>query len=304
MPGETGPASASAYVEIRGLTLHYLEWGAAGDPALICLHGLTGQAGAWETFARGMGRRARVIALDLRGHGESQWAPDGYPMAEYVSDLVAFIDHLGLATVNLAGLSLGGLISMRCAALHPDRIERLVVVDMSPAPGGHVIRRMAEGEEHPESFESLSAAVSWAEGEYLWARGEVLRRDLAGRLRARKDGRWTWKADPGVRKAAGLEEWLNRAESYWESFSRIRCPILAVRGVESDVLNEAVKSRMLQMNPGCEWADIEAAGHNVVGDRPGAFERVAAPFILRQVEASSDLRQRLRCWHRSIYPPK
>ncbi len=271
--------SKSQYVKINDLCLHYLNWGVEGKKPLICLHGLTANANLWNHFSREVRTQYHVFALDQRGHGESQWASDDYDLERYVSDLLAYIDYLERDSVTLVGSSLGGLVSMRCAALYPDRIERIVVVDMSPTPGAHVTKRMLKETDSPLEFESLDAAVKWASSSYLWARDDVLRVDLAKRLRQRKDGHWVWKADPNTWSRKSLDLVNKHTKEYWHSFSNIQCPILIVRGIDSDVLTEAIKQKMQTLNDNCEWSDIQGAGHNVAVDQPEEFLKAVCPFL-------------------------
>ncbi len=93
-------------------------------------HGLTSNSAHWEHFGRKLSAYYQIVALDQRGHGESEWAADGYDIEKYVSDLLAFINYLETDSVVLVGHSLGGLVSMRCASLYPDRIEKIIVVDV------------------------------------------------------------------------------------------------------------------------------------------------------------------------------
>lgn len=268
------------------LRLHYLEWGAAQPRVLICLHGVSGQAGYWQTVALAMRAHFRVIALDLRGHGESEWAAganaSGYDPDAYVDDLHSLIEGLRVHPVALLGLSLGGMVSMRYASLHPEMVERMVAVDISPAPGAHVVAGLESTAPSPASFDSLDSAVQWAREGYLWSRdAAVLRADLAGRLRQRHDGAWEWKSDPQASEMRWLGLWSQRSAYYWRCFSAIACPILVVRGMESDVLGTSICDRMCLLNSRCRCVDVPGAGHSVPLDRPRDFLRVVSEFLLR-----------------------
>jgi len=277
----------SHYVQINDLRLHYLDWGNSGNNPLICLHGLNANAGLWDSFCSQVRKHYHVIALDQRGHGESQWDPDGYTIEKYVSDILAFKKYLGETPVTIVGYSLGGIVAMRCAALYPDQIDRLVVVDMSPAPGKHVTKKMLEEEDTPTEFESLDAAVNWASKSYLWARGDGLRADLAKRIRQQKDGRWIWKADPNIWGPNFSENIAKHTEEYWHSFRKIQCPIMIVRGLNSDILTETIKQKILSLQPDCTWVDIQGAGHNIPIDQPKAFLKAVCPFLGIELDENS-----------------
>src|ERR1700749_3989976 len=117
----------STLVDLDGLKLHYLDWGGPGIP-LVMLHGFTGHAHTWDHTAAALSDKYRVLALDQRGHGDSDWAP-GYGFPPMAEDLLAFLDRLQLAEVTLMGLSMGGLVSIVFTAAHPERVRRLVVLD-------------------------------------------------------------------------------------------------------------------------------------------------------------------------------
>lgn len=262
-----------------GLRLHYLDWGIEGNPPMICLHGLTGHAGTWNAFARGMRDRYHVIALDQRGHGESEWAHDGYDPRDYVADLAALCEHLGKGRITVIGLSLGGMVAIQFAALFPESVERIVVVDIGPAPSSGVIERRREEGAYPSRFESLDAAVEWAQRGDAWPRPQVLREDLGGRLRLQGDGSWVWKTDPQAMATSSLGFWAQRAESHWAAYAGIHCPVLAVRGLDSDYLSDEIRLRMQRLNERCRWIDIPAAGHNVVSDQPAPFLKAVRNFL-------------------------
>src|SRR2546425_4639078 len=120
-------------VILQGQRFHYAEWGEAAAPALIMLHGVTGHARTWDEEAGAFASRYRVLALDQRGHGDSDPPSDGdYTVAAMAGDLTAFADTLGLARVAIVGLSMGGRVAIAFAGQHQSRMDRLVVVDIGP----------------------------------------------------------------------------------------------------------------------------------------------------------------------------
>src|SRR6516164_7885103 len=109
-PMATSTEPQSHTLTVNGLTLNYLEWGRAGAPPIVCVHGYTGSADAFNALARHLQDRYRILALDVRGHGESAWSPNGgYRYADQASDLAAFAKHLGLDKFVLVGTSMGGI---------------------------------------------------------------------------------------------------------------------------------------------------------------------------------------------------
>ncbi|MDP3767142.1 MAG: alpha/beta hydrolase, partial [Dehalococcoidia bacterium] len=132
------------FLEVDGLKLHYLDWGGAGKTPLLLLHGGLQTAHSWDLTAVVLKRDFHIVALDLRGHGDSDWAPQ-YSFADHANDLAALVEHLGWDRLVLIGLSLGGLASMSYAAEHHGKLKALVFVDVGPelAP---------EGREHIGTF--------------------------------------------------------------------------------------------------------------------------------------------------------
>ena len=126
----------SRHLEINRLKFHYLDWGGDGPP-LVMLHGLTGHAHTWDHTAAALSARYHVYALDQRGHGDTDWA-SRYGIPAMLGDLLGFLDALQLPVVTLMGLSMGGIVAYQFTAAHPERVSRLVVLDIGPeiAPAG------------------------------------------------------------------------------------------------------------------------------------------------------------------------
>ena len=120
-------------VTANGLKLHYLDWGGAGQATMVLLHGLRGHAHSWDDFSLAACQDFHVLALDQRGRGDSDWAKDGdYTTDAYVADLAAFCDVLSLDSFVLVGHSMGGRNSMTFGGRYPEKLQKLVVVDVGP----------------------------------------------------------------------------------------------------------------------------------------------------------------------------
>src|SRR5438067_7162017 len=127
------PQPAAKYTEINGLRLRYLEWGRPGALPVVCVHGYTSSAEAFNALARRIQDRAHIIAMDVRGHGESAWSPDdAYQYADQAGDLAALVDQLGIERCVLIGTSMGGVIAMVYASQYADRLRGLVLNDIGP----------------------------------------------------------------------------------------------------------------------------------------------------------------------------
>jgi pimeloyl-ACP methyl ester carboxylesterase len=154
------------WIYSEGLRLRYVEWGAADAPAIIALHGLRSFAYTWEPVALPLADRFRIIALDQRGRGESDWDPQHrYYTEHYVRDLEALVDHLGLARFVLLGHSMGGSNAFVYAGAHPDRLAGLVIEDMGPgaSAGGVGAERIRR-----ELLATPAQFASWDEAAAFW----------------------------------------------------------------------------------------------------------------------------------------
>ena len=185
---------------VNGLALHYLEWGEGNAPPIVCVHGYTGSADAFNALARHLQERHRILALDVRGHGESAWSPTGaYSYADQAGDLAEFATRLGLDKFVLIGTSMGGIIAMAYAAEHAERLLGLVINDIGPdvEVGSQRITGLVGS--RPDEFGTLEEAMAYRRSvsPIVAGRSPEDQRELAlGVLRQGPDGRWGWKMDP------------------------------------------------------------------------------------------------------------
>ena len=265
---------------LRGIRFHYVEWGVAAGRPLVLLHGITGHARTWDHLAASFGPGWRVLALDQRGHGDSEPAPDrDYGVGAMSEDVAAFADALRLDRFTLLGLSMGGRVSMAYAAAHPARLERLVIVDIAPdihPPGMARIRTMMANA--PEAIESEEWAVETSAAANPRADLGELRHRIKHAIRRGPDGVLTWKYDRELRemmRRGGRRETLD----LWACLPRITCPTLLIRGAESDVYSPELAQRMLAALPDGRVVEVPGAGHTVPGDRPEQFADLVRRFL-------------------------
>src|SRR5256886_6622863 len=195
---------ADRSMTVQGQRFHLTDWGSADAPTVLFLQGVTGQARTWDHEAAALAGRFRIIALDQRGHGDSDPAPDGdYTLTALTGDIAAVVDALGLARVSLVGLSLGGRVAIVYAALHPERVERLMIVDIGPdiAAAGQtrVGTMMARS---PERFASVEDAIAQARASNPRYADALLRARLAPALRPLPHRGHPWTHDRALRPAA------------------------------------------------------------------------------------------------------
>ena len=265
---------------VGGLTFHYVTWGPESAPPLVLLHGLTSHARSWDALGLDLSASRRVIALDQRGHGDSDRAPDGdYRVATMAGDVAGFVDALGLERFELLGLSMGGRVGIAYAGGHAARVERLCIVDIGPEihlPGMERIRQMMAAS--PERIGSEEEAVALARRANPRAPEAGVRERVRHGLRPLPDGGLEWKYDKALRdlmRHGGGRDMID----LWEPLRRITAPTLLVRGADSDVLSAEVAKRMVDHLPDGRLAEIPGAGHPVPMDQPEAFARAVRAFL-------------------------
>lgn len=267
-------------VSANGLRFHCVEWGDRQGRPIVLLHGITGHARTWDRLAPDLAHAYRVIALDQRGHGDSQAAPAGdYATAILAQDLGAVADALGLPTFTLLGLSMGGRVAIAFAGTHPARVERLVIVDIGPdihPPGLQRVRSMMAGAaEHIESVEQALEDARRVNPRYDAAE---LRHRVEHGLKRLPDGAFAWKYDRALREM--MRAGSRREEmDLWGPLARIACPTLVLRGAESDILSREIADKMMRALPDGTLVEIAEAGHTVPGDQPAAFAQAVRAFL-------------------------
>jgi pimeloyl-ACP methyl ester carboxylesterase len=267
-------------VVLRGSRFHYTEAGAADASPVVLLHGVTGHARTWDAESAALAPRHRVLALDQRGHGDSDPPPDtDYTIPALVGDLAAFVDTLGLSRVALVALSMGGRVAIQYAASHPARVRRLVVVDIGPdiAPDGRarVGGLMAAAPEHFETLDDVFAYQRAGNARYTDA---LLRARVQHGMRPLPGGGFTWKYDRGLRELVRSGRWSDPTD-LWPAWRALACPTLLVRGAESDILTADTAGKMVEAQPNARLVEIPDAGHTVPGDQPAAFIKILHAFL-------------------------
>lgn len=266
----------SRTVGIGGLTFHYADWDGSGPP-VVMLHGLSGHARTWDHTAAAMSDRYHVLALDQRGHGDTDWASQ-YGLRPMSEDLLGFLDALGLPEVTLIGLSMGGLVSFVFAAAHPERVARMVIMDIGPeiAPAGSA--NVASSLAANDIFSSEDEAFAQARAANPRPTDSTLRHRVRHNLRPLPDGRLTFKYDKELRRNSRVLFDLT-PDQLWQAWRTVSCPVLLVRGADSDVLAADTAQRMLAENPNVRFASIPDCGHSITLDSPAGLLQVISPWL-------------------------
>ena len=277
---EWQPESKS--VKTNGLNFHYLEWGDPSKPLILMLHGFAQQAHSWDFVALAFADRFRIIALDQRGHGDSDWASDGdYTPETQQIDIAAIVQELSLDEFVLMGLSMGGRNSFTYAANNPEKVKALIIVDAGPEnvrAGTQNIRRFVEQDDELDSIDAFVDRVV----SYNPRRDPIqIRGSIVNNLRELPNGKWTWKYDKILRSPGrmGRAQDPDMTKRLWGYVENLNCPTLVVRGDRSDIIATDTADEMQKRIPNGKLAIIENAGHLVMGDNPSGFEKAVTKFI-------------------------
>ncbi|SNS56966.1 Pimeloyl-ACP methyl ester carboxylesterase [Sphingomonas laterariae] len=285
-------APRDGWITTQRLRLHHVEWGDPAAPPLILVHGGRDHARSWDAIASAFADRFRVIAPDLRGHGDSDWVSDGsYEMADLVADMAALFDGLGIARASVVGHSLGGNVALRHAGTYPDRVSRLIVIEgLGPSPkvaaeiaARPIADRMRDwiGKQHrmsaaeQRSYDSIDAATA-----RMMAANPRLSPDLARHLtvhgsRTGDDGRVRFKFDPAVGNMSPAD--ISQAEKH-ALWAAVTCPVILAYGKDSWASNPAEDGRDRHFRD-ASTALFDDAGHWLHHDRRDAFIAMMQDFI-------------------------
>ena len=257
-------------VRVNGMNFHYLEWGREGNPLIVMLHGGSQQAHSWDFVSLPLSENYHIIAMDQRGHGDSDWAPDGdYTLEAHQQDIDGFVATLGIANFHLIGHSMGGRNSYVWASRNSDKLRSLVIVDTGPVAqsrGRNRIQNFRELPDELDTFEEFADRVQ----EYTGRSREQTLGALKYSIRQRPDGKWSWKYDKLLR-TPGRQGPAWSPEQLWEAVAMITCPTLVVRGGNSDIFADETMQQMKQVIPSCDIVTVPDAGHLVAGDNPVDF---------------------------------
>ena len=266
-------------VLIDKLRFRYLDWGTAGQRPILFLHGGALTAHTWDLCCLALRDEFHCIALDQRGHGDSDWAPDAdYSIAAQREDVRGFVDELGLGRFVLVGMSMGAINALAFAVNYVERLSALVLIDAGPEVrrrGSSRIRDFVNGGAKPES---LDAIIERALAFNPRRDPKVLRRSLMHNLRQQTDGTWVWKYDRRRFQQMGEGHAAER-QGLAEGLAEVTCPTLVVRGAESDVFHAEDGERLAQRLPDGRFITIPRAGHTVQGDNPKDLAAALRDFI-------------------------
>jgi pimeloyl-ACP methyl ester carboxylesterase len=280
-PERVGRSSASHRLTVGDGQLVVEESGDPADTAVVVLHGLMGSMREWDGMVAALAPTFRVIALDQRGHGESDWAPE-YSAAAFAEDVVSVMDDRQVARAHLVGHSMGGMAAALVAARHPGRVGRVVIMDIGPDSLSSAFAELL-----PATLESMASAsyadvdeamAEWA-AQNPHAQEEHLRHYLDHVLVPRADGRLRYRFD-----ARGLIRFVTDGvteSQLWTAIDQITAPTLVVRGAQSEVLSRGTALQLVERLEDAELVEIAGGGHDLGVEQPEATAAAALAFLER-----------------------
>src|SRR5260370_33424968 len=260
------------------MRFHYLDWGGTGTPILF-LHGGGLTAHTWDCVAVMLRDRFRCVALDQRGHGDSEWSPViDYRIAAHVGDIEGFIDEMRLERPVLVGQAMGGLYSIAYAIRHSDAMRAMVIVDVAPEISTSGAERIRDFAAAPD-LDSPDAFLARATEFNPLRDPAVLRRSLHYNLRETPTGKWVFKHDQRQRSDDATRAFTEDRTRLASEVSKIKCPTLVVRGALSEVLTDDAAEKFARSLPNGRAVRIEKSVPKGQADHPRSFLDALLSFL-------------------------
>lgn len=253
-----------------GRVVSFLKWG-SGAPRAVLVHGGSQNAHTWDTVALGLGEP--LIAVDLPGHGHSDWRTDAaYSPASMAADLVEVIERHAPSAEVVVGMSLGGLTSLALAGAAPHLVRRLALVDITPGVTGAKAKAVLDFVNGPQSFPSFEDLLARTIEHNPTRTVSSLRRGILHNAKQLEDGSWQWRYDrrSHVRESQGSADPVasDALSALWDVVSHLHCPLTLFRGGVSPVVDDADVAELLRRRPNADVVVVDGAGHSIQGDRP------------------------------------
>jgi len=261
------------FITVNGLRLHYLDWGSPDKQPFIMLHGIGRVAHSFDHIAPKFNQDYHVMAIDMRGHGDSAWSSEGaYLVQDYAKDLEAFVAQLNLRNIVLLGNSTGGRVVQVYAGMRPERVAKLVVEDVGPERTNEIAsgfaRRVQQEENGWPSEDELLASLMRGS-----TASEELQRNYAHfGSKKRADGRVVWKRDPNLVKGFVPTE-------LWAQVLKITCPTIYILGGASSIVPPETQQKLRESLPVVQIVTMPKLGHYPHQEAPQAYIRIVQTFL-------------------------
>jgi pimeloyl-ACP methyl ester carboxylesterase len=263
-------------IDVGGVDIHCLEWGEAGRPPLLLLHGIARVAHNFDHLAPHFAGERHVIAVDMRGHGDSARDPQGaYRVEDYAKDVAGLIAHLGLREIVLWGNSTGGRVAQVIAGDLPDLVKAVIVEDVGPERPESVSNRRAGRMAAEEAgFTNEAELLAHIKPRYPLTSEVILRHFVRHGSMRNREGRVVWKRDPAILNGFVPTE-------LWESVRRIRAPVIYILGGASVIVPPETQAQLRATLPDVEIVTMPGLGHYPSDEDPEAFLAIVDRFLER-----------------------
>jgi esterase len=270
----------SHHVVIHRMRFHYLDWGTKGRHPILFLHGGGLNAHTWDLVCLMLRENYHCLALDQRGHGDSEWEPTSdYSFDSQIRDIEGFVAKLSLHRPLVVGHSMGGFAAMGYAMKHAKTLAGLVLVDVGPELSMEGGKRIRDFISQDRELDSVEAFVERAMAFNPMRNPALLRRSLLHNLRRLPNGRWTWKHDPKRMSPDFAQERAERSKQILDEVHSISCPTLVLRGDRSDVFTDKNAEKFAKELPNGRWLRVANSGHTIQGDNPRGLLEALRPFL-------------------------
>jgi pimeloyl-ACP methyl ester carboxylesterase len=284
------PGPTSNRFMSQRLRLNYVDWGNPEAPPLILQHGGRDHCRSWDWVAQELRHDWHVIAPDLRGHGDSEWSPEGhYGMDAFVYDFAQLVHTLGYERVTIIAHSLGGGIATRFSGLYPERVAKLVNIEgLGPAPGeipqsdaladrlrGWIADKRNAAGRNPRRYASLREAYQRMKTENSFLTDERARHLTIHGATRNEDGTWSWKFDNYLNVWTVADMTFADKTALWEA---ITCPVLMLWGKDSFAASPAYDGRLDHFRD-ARLVEYDDAGHWLHHDQFDRFMSDVRAFL-------------------------
>jgi pimeloyl-ACP methyl ester carboxylesterase len=242
----------------------YTQWGeATGMAPVVCVHGLTRNGRDFDYLARQLATMTQVYCPDMPGRGRSEWLPESafYNYPQYMSDVTTLIARSGASRIDWIGTSMGGILGMLLAAEPNSPIRRLIVNDVGPFIPAMALKRIGMYISDPQTFASVAEVDRYLRKTYA-SFGRLSEEEWAHlarhATRSFPDGRLGLAYDP---KIADPFKAVQKDVDFWAAYDRIKCPVMVLHGMNSDVLPSEVAQEMTRRGPHARLVELPHIGH-------------------------------------------
>jgi esterase len=274
-------AAADRFISVNGLRLHYLEWGSSAKLPLLLLHGIGRDAHSFDHIAPSFADEYHVVAVDLRGHGDSSWHPAGaYLVDDFVSDIERLVEQLRLADLVVLGNSTGGRVAQVYAGRHADRVRALIVEDVGPERPKDIAAGFARRvQEEANGWKSEAELLAHLKAQSSAVSDDLLRAHVRSATKRRDDGRLVWKRDPKLVNGFVPTE-------LWADVRRISSPALYLLGGKSTIVSAETQAEIARTIPKVEIVVMPGIGHYPHLEAPAEYVRLVKDFLARRLPRS------------------